>query len=91
MASDGGLMAPEPRPLDTASHWSDSTLITFQIDVGLAANDESGPLVSRSIAPSDIASGVLHLGHLRGRVLSVAAAKFANQLAQALSDRYDLA
>jgi DNA-binding transcriptional LysR family regulator len=68
-----------------------SELITFQIDVGLAANDESGPLVSRSIAPSDIASGVLHLGHLRGRVLSVAAAKFANQLAQALSDRYDLA
>jgi DNA-binding transcriptional LysR family regulator len=68
-----------------------SDLISFQIDVGLATNDAGGRLMSRPIAPSDMASGVLHLGHLRGRVLSVAAAKFATQLAQALSERYDLA
>lgn len=66
-----------------------SELITFQIDVGLAANDESTPLINRAIEPSDIASGILHLGHLRGRVLSVAAAKFANQIAQTLSDQDD--
>lgn len=64
-----------------------SKLITFQIDVGLAANDEITPLINRAIEPSDIASGVLYLGHLRGRVLSVAAAKFASQIAQALSDQ----
>ena len=65
-------------------------LITFQIDVGLAADENQSPTVSRPIATADIASGLLHLGHLRGRVLSVAAAKFATQLAQELSARYDL-
>lgn len=65
-----------------------SQLITFQIEVGLPHNDVSDSLVSRPIANSDIASGVLHLGQLRGRVLSVAAAKFATQLAQSLEERY---
>ena len=65
-------------------------LITFQIDVGLAADENQSPTVSRPIATADIASGLLHLGHLRGRVLSVAAAKFATQLAQELSKRYDV-
>ena len=63
--------------LRMAIHGSD--LISFQIDVGLATNDAGGRLISRPIAPSDMASGVLHLGHLRGRVLSVAAAKFATR------------
>ena len=45
-------------------------------------------IVSQQIAGSDIATGLLHLGYLRGRVLSVAAAKFATQMAQVLSDRY---
>ena len=65
-----------------------SQLITFQIDVGLPQNDAVGSSISRPIATTDISSGLLHLGHLRGRVLSVAAAKFATQLAQALSLRY---
>lgn len=65
-----------------------SQLITFQIDVGLPQNDAVGSSISRPIAATDISSGLLHLGHLRGRVLSVAAAKFATQLAQALSLRY---
>jgi DNA-binding transcriptional LysR family regulator len=70
---------------------SRSDLITLQIDVGLAVTDEPiGGLVSRPIASKDLASGLLHLGHLRGRVLSVAAAKFATQLAQVLSERYDI-
>ena len=65
-------------------------LITFQIDVGLAADENQSSTVSRPIATADIATGLLYLGHLRGRVLSVAAAKFATQLAQELSKRYDL-
>lgn len=66
-----------------------SDLITLQIDVGLAGDSVEGTTISRPIASSDIANGLLHLGHLRGRVLSVAAAKFATQLAQVLSERYE--
>lgn len=68
----------------------DTNLITFQIDVGLKADDTGERLISRPIAANDIANGLLHLGHLRGRVLSVAAAKFATQIAQVLSERYEL-
>ena len=64
-------------------------LITLQIEVGLAANETKKSVISRPIVELDIASGLLHFGHLRGRVLSVAAAKFATQLAQVLSERYE--
>ena len=63
-------------------------LISLQIEVGLAADESERSIVSQQIAASDIATGLLHLGYLRGRVLSVAAAKFATQMAQVLSDRY---
>ena len=67
---------------------SNTDLITLQIEVGLAANKTEKSVISRPIAASDIATGLLHFGHLRGRVLSVAAAKFSTQLAQVLSERY---
>lgn len=69
---------------------SGTDLVTLQIDVGLKADDAGDRLISRPIAAKDIASGLMHLGHLRGRVLSVAAAKFATQIAQVLSERYEL-
>ncbi len=67
---------------------SESRLITFQIEVGLPQRDVAGSPISRPIYTTDFTSGLLHLGQLRGRVLSVAAAKFATQLAQALAGRY---
>lgn len=63
-------------------------LISLQIDVGVPPDGTQERLTSRPISSSDVTSGILHLGYLRGRVLSVAAAKFATQLAQVLSDRY---
>jgi DNA-binding transcriptional LysR family regulator len=69
---------------------SGTKLITFQIEVGLEANDAGERLISRPISSSDINYGLLHLGHLRGRVLSVAASKFATQLAQTMFERYEL-
>ena len=63
--------------------------ITFQIDVGIDKLNRDSRLVSRQIATSDIACGLLHLGHLRGRVLPVAVAKFATQIAQSLSSQYE--
>ncbi|MEP4378524.1 MAG: LysR family transcriptional regulator [Alphaproteobacteria bacterium] len=65
-----------------------SDLIAFQIDIGLPPDDESGALVSRPIDPRDIADGMLHLGQLRSRVLSVATERFASQLSVSLADRY---
>lgn len=56
--------------------------ITFQIEVGAppASGDGTG-LISRPIDPRDVPAGKMVLGKLRGRALSVAAAKFADQLA----------
>jgi DNA-binding transcriptional LysR family regulator len=59
--------------------------ITFQIAVGSpTAFDERAGLVARPIDPRDVAPGLLALGQLRGRALTVAADKFSQQLARRL-------
>lgn len=68
------------------------SLLTFQIDIGLPHNLEQTGLVSRRLDTKDVPPGILYLGQLKNRILPVAAAKFANQLAGALDKaEYDAA
>jgi DNA-binding transcriptional LysR family regulator len=60
--------------------------IAFQVSSGIPANDDG--LRARKIDARDIAPVQVVLGHLRGRALTVAAAKFADQMAAALHDRH---
>lgn len=61
-------------------------VVTFQIRAGLP--DGGGRLVLREIDPRDMPPAQLVLGQLRGRPLSVAAAKFADQIMASLHSRY---
>ncbi|MEM6712206.1 MAG: LysR substrate-binding domain-containing protein [Pseudomonadota bacterium] len=63
--------------------------ITFQIPVGTPADDLYEGLVSVPIAPRDIRDGFLYLGQRRGRALSVASARFADQLVRELNSSFD--
>ena len=57
-------------------------VISFRVISGLPAR-ETG-LVARQVDARDLVPRHVVLGHLRGRTLSVAAAKFADQLANSL-------
>lgn len=59
--------------------------VGFQIPIGLSPGDMPG-LTFRPIARADLPAGRLFLGQMRGRPLSVASARFASQLIQALDD-----
>ncbi|MEL6920850.1 MAG: hypothetical protein AAFO77_07460, partial [Pseudomonadota bacterium] len=61
--------------------------ITFQIPIGLLADDQT-KLVSKAISHRDVRDGFLYIGQRRGRPLSVAAARFADQLMKELSGIY---
>ena len=45
-------------------------------------------LIARPIDSQDVPHGTLHIGHLRGRVLPVAAAKFMDLMITALRERF---
>lgn len=62
--------------------------VGFQIPVGLQADAQSG-LAFAPISKRDMAPGRLLLGQMRGRVLSVATLKFANQVQYSLADAFD--
>lgn len=66
-----------------------SDLLSFQIAVGLPQEAAELGLITREIPSRDVPQGSLYLGQLRGRTLSVAAAKFANQLVQSLEQRFE--
>lgn len=57
--------------------------VGFQIPIGLLDADKAG-LAYRPISTRDMDAGNLLLGQMRGRVLSVATIRFAEQVAQAL-------
>lgn len=63
-------------------------LMTFQIPLGMVAQDNSGQFQQCSIDSRDVGEGRLYLGHLKGRNLPVASARFLEQLAGALDQRY---
>jgi DNA-binding transcriptional LysR family regulator len=62
-------------------------LVSFQIPIGLPPQGVDG-LQHRPIDARDVRPGVLFLGQLRGRILPVAAAKFADQITRVLSERF---
>jgi len=61
-------------------------VVSFQIRAGIPR--ESPHLVAREIDGRDLPQAQVILGQLRGRRLSVAAAKFADQISRSLSSRY---
>ena len=67
-------------------------VIGFQIPIGLKKQMASGQsvngLIARPIDNQDVPQGTLHIGHLRGRVLPVAAAKFMDQIITELRERF---
>ena len=60
-------------------------VITFQIAVGLPEKENSNGLVFIPLDQNDVPPGIMYVGQLRHRALPVAAAKFANQLSEALA------
>jgi DNA-binding transcriptional LysR family regulator len=64
-------------------------IITFQIPIGLPT---ANPLNNRRIVPldpRDAMPGLLYLGQLRDRTLPVAAARFADQIANSFAKNFD--
>ncbi|GAB6052737.1 LysR family transcriptional regulator [Magnetospira thiophila] len=70
-------------------HAQAEDIITFQIAIGLPAASESQTLVSLPLDERDVPHGALYIGQLRGRALSVAAARFANQMLGTFAERFD--
>jgi DNA-binding transcriptional LysR family regulator len=64
-------------------------VVTFQIPIGLGDGMLGGRVVGRQIDTRDIPRGLLHLVQLKTRTLSVAAARFADQLVTTFVDEYD--
>ncbi len=62
-----------------------SDLVSFSFSAGLHGPDQSGVLDHRPINTIDVEHGMLCIGQLRGRHLSVAAAKFLQQLSSDLA------
>ncbi|MEO1103225.1 MAG: LysR family transcriptional regulator [Pseudomonadota bacterium] len=62
--------------------------VTFQIPIGLPpGSDAQG--VTRPVDERDAPAGLLYMGQLRGRALPIAPARFADQMARALAERFE--
>lgn len=57
-----------------------SDLVSFAFSAGLPKHDAVPTLEHRPVCCTDVEPGMLHVGRLKGRHLSVAAAKFLDQL-----------
>lgn len=64
-------------------------IIAFQIPIGLPDPEQFSGRVSIPLDARDVPPGLLYLGHLRDRTLPVAAARFADQLANTFVAHYD--
>lgn len=64
----------------------DGRSIGFQIGIGAPEVTDPGPLISRPISAKDVPYAPLVCAQLRTRTLSVAAARFADQISGALHD-----
>jgi DNA-binding transcriptional LysR family regulator len=64
-------------------------IVSFQIPIGVPMNTESPHVLSRPIDERDVPPGMLYFGQLRGRILPVAAARFANQMMETFIERFD--
>ena len=76
----------------TQNYIHNEQVVGFQIPIGLPQGMADGQqvdgLVARPIDSQDVPQGTLHIGHLRGRVLPVAAAKFMDLMITALAERF---
>jgi len=61
-------------------------LVSFSVPAGLPAMRSESKLDHRPVDLQDIPAGMLHIGQLKGRHLSVAASKFIEQLAGTLAE-----
>ena len=76
----------------TQNYLQNEKVVGFQIPIGLAKYMAEGRsvngLIARPFDNQDIPQGTLHIGHLRGRVLPVAAAKFMDLIITELRERF---
>jgi DNA-binding transcriptional LysR family regulator len=76
----------------TQNYLRNEQVVGFQIPIGLPQDMAEGRpvngLIARPIDSVDVPQGTLHIGHLRGRVLPVAAAKFMDLMITELGDRF---
>ena len=72
------------------AHVAATRAVTFQIGIGAPQAREAEGLAGRALDPRDVPPGSLFLGQKPGRLLPVAASRFAEQLIGALSRRYAL-
>ena len=63
--------------------------ITFQIPIGLPTDFTRADIVGRPLDSRDVPPGFLYLVQLKTRTLSVAAARFADQLVSTFVDEFD--
>ncbi|MFY0609973.1 MAG: LysR family transcriptional regulator [Hyphomicrobiaceae bacterium] len=63
--------------------------ITFEIKIGVPQNLVDTSVVSVPLESPGLSDGLLHLAQLRGRPLSVAAARFADQLSDRFNEMYE--
>lgn len=63
--------------------------ITFEIKIGVPQDVINASMVSVPLDSTGLSDGLLHLAQLRGRPLSVAAARFADQLTDTFNDKYE--
>jgi len=61
-----------------------SDLVSFTLPAGLPTDPDNSKLANRPVDLQDVPAGMLHVGQLKGRHLSVAASKFLEQLTQTL-------
>lgn len=63
-------------------------VISFQIPIGLPAEDVVPGLASAQIDARDVPSGLIYMGQLKNRTMPVAAARFIDQVNKVLEARY---
>ena len=64
-------------------------MVSFQIPVGVPDAAARPDLASRPVDSRDIPPSLLHMGQLRGRVLPIAAARFADRLSGVFAAEFD--
>ncbi|MCB2101895.1 MAG: LysR family transcriptional regulator [Rhodobacterales bacterium] len=64
-------------------------ILTFQIPIGLPEPGQWPHMVSLPLDERDVPPGILYFGQLKGRTLPVAAARFAQQLQERFTERFD--
>jgi hypothetical protein len=65
-----------------------SDVLSFTISINMQPMLETGGLTAVPIDQNDVAGGFLFAGHLRGRSLPVAAARFLEDISKVLGEKF---